>query len=1851
MRRFTSKSLESFCRTLLVASLASCGPSGGNPSHQVVSPSPSEPADEIALPDNDSHAFARDGDGVLVTSSERDVRVEGDTLTIRPHETRDADVAVTTKSVVRGDATMPMAIASSAVDDEGAVVLERALLRERYVAFDSHTAQQWTFDVEPEGTGPLVIRVGIDGARYRATTDEGLVLDVAGRTVLYGHGAFVSADGARTPVRASWDENVVLSVPADVLAASTYPATLDPTIRVESTIDAPVYGADRAIQSHPSVASRGDGALVVWSDYRTGRSYDVFGVRTDANGARLEAGSFPIVIANGAQWRPSAASNGTDYFVVWEDHRDGGSAIYGTRVEADGYVLDPAGVLLSDAGAIGYAPRIASDGANYLVVWERQDASARSVRGTRVSAAGVASASFEIEAGVNLGVREPVVAYGGDLDPHYVVGWEDLRGGRHNIRAARVSTAGVLVDTASIALTNDTEVHSQVAIAVNPARALMCFVSSAEVLGEPDADVHCVPLELDDGALGASFAAFSGAPLYDTPAINIAPDGGFHVLASSSETGGTDIVVSLVSSAGAYIVGPYEVDSSAGTQNAPCAVVVGGQSLVVFQDDRDGSTEIYARYVLANSPPTTPSYRLSTAAVRLDGVSVAWGGSGYVAVWHDARSSSGSILGARVQADGDVVDTTALALSETTGPALEPVAAGGDGIVLAVWREAGAIKARRISLTESLLEADALTVRAGSGLAHPAVVWNGTHFLVAWEEYVSGNYDIYARRYALDGTSPDATPIRVSTSPERSAWPTLATDGTSFYAAWTEGSDKRIDVTRITGGEIAFAAIPLVTAGVNALVRFPSIAFGAGSVLVVWESRASTGQSSIAGVEITTQGGPVPGAITTLANDTVTLGSPRVAFGGEDFLVAWERATGPENRDLAVQRFDAQCDPVEGTATTMSATLFDERSASLVSAGGSRWLVGFERFDPSDMFGNVRARLRFVDSGDGCVEDIECVSGACVDGACCDTACGGGETDCMACSFAAGGTADGTCGPLRASIGAQLTCRASAGECDVAETCSTSGTVCPTDGYAASSLACRPSAHLCDPVDFCTGSAASCPEETSEACAPGDLAVAITNISAMRELETETYTLAVANVGAGPTQGTVTIVHTLPPGFTPMGLTYAPDWSCTTNSTTLTCTHAEVIWNGVSLTPIVFTVIPSAGTGGVVLTATISGMTGDANAANDTASVPVAMCGATQGGVACPCEPDDVEVGGLCEPFVACTSLDCAAENRTCSEVPNGHCLDACVSGYVWDGALGACRAPITCGALSCGYGCIEGTSSTDAECNAGLCPAGQGIDATTNECSACTGGATTCADSSNTTGRRLLANGAGSACLCETRAGYFYDQGTDMVVACDGDDDGWVTTRVHDELSSATATSAPKIHENARCTVRKVDRVVLRGDEAAVDETVMLASALPLFETDVNDGDISAGAGPSYPGPWQPGPEIPASYRNSFTKACIPPPGDVNDNGLVDVHEGPALAPVGYAGELQTHFAAYTRFSYYFELDVGYYVAPVGAGPGAYHVVERDRSTTAGTMAFPFDVDTPTVYGSHWRECGRQTDEDYTPGTAPTVGNGDFVEFAPIGTGSAWRGMDHPSQFKCVHYVRPTDYDTGVAPASGPISSEAYPQIVTWDPVSNRLRRTSRAGAPVDEYFAWSTETCAINSSYQPGGIHGTNPDMPTFSCESGTMWSVYVANLASWTGWAVVGYENAATGTEPYTGVTPAYRRGCENECVTQGATACPGYGVAGNTGMYCLMTLSVFNGHLTCRSGCAPGEFHTDSAPSAQHDYAMCGAVSGSTWTSGTPQGVGGVYTLRGAVDVTGIGTPTNGTTVTPKITGGTYTLTPR
>ena len=145
--------------------------------------------------------------------------------------------------------------------------------------------------------------------------------------------------------------------------------------------------ADR--QFNPALAFDGTNYLVAWGDDRSGASWDIYGARVSPAGAVLDPSGIAISTAAGFQESAALAFDGMNYLVAWSDSRSGDYDIYGGRVSPAGSVLDPNGIAISTAEGAQWYPGVAFDGTNYLVAWGDLRSDTRGdIFGARMSPAG-----------------------------------------------------------------------------------------------------------------------------------------------------------------------------------------------------------------------------------------------------------------------------------------------------------------------------------------------------------------------------------------------------------------------------------------------------------------------------------------------------------------------------------------------------------------------------------------------------------------------------------------------------------------------------------------------------------------------------------------------------------------------------------------------------------------------------------------------------------------------------------------------------------------------------------------------------------------------------------------------------------------------------------------------------------------------------------------------------------------------------------------------------------------------------------------------------------------------------------------------------------------------------------------------------------------------------------------------------------------------------------------------------------------------------------------------------------------------------------------------------------------------
>jgi hypothetical protein len=254
--------------------------------------------------------------------------------------------------------------------------------------------------------------------------------------------------------------------------------------------------------------------------------------------------------------------------------------------------------------------------------------------------------------------------------------------------------------------------------------------------------------------------------------------------------------------------------------------------------------DVYGARITAGGTVLDPSgISISTAPSDQTAPSVTFGGGEYLVTWADARSGAGvDVYGSRVSLGGSVLDPSGLAIATSQNATQVAAASDGSGF-LAVWANAHTggsdLYAARVSADGQVLDPTPIPVVVPGSASAPAVQWDGTTYMVVWQDFRSGtDDDIYGGRVASDGRVLDGSGVPVSTAPEHSDAPSLVRDGAQTLAVWFD-SPTAYPLPGTPAQEAVFGVHIANGAPVEPPIHLgtgmaPAVGFNGGQYLVAW---------------------------------------------------------------------------------------------------------------------------------------------------------------------------------------------------------------------------------------------------------------------------------------------------------------------------------------------------------------------------------------------------------------------------------------------------------------------------------------------------------------------------------------------------------------------------------------------------------------------------------------------------------------------------------------------------------------------------------------------------------------------------------------------------------------------------------------------------------------------------------------------------------------------------------------------------------------------------------------------------------------------------------------------------------
>jgi hypothetical protein len=271
---------------------------------------------------------------------------------------------------------------------------------------------------------------------------------------------------------------------------------------------------------------------------------------------------------------------------------------------------------------------------------------------------------------------------------------------------------------------------------------------------------------------------------------------------------------------------------------------------VVWQQYVAGSYDIYGSIIAADGSAQLPAFRISQRTDSEVAPKVAYTGFRFLVVWQDQFNGSATDYDVR----GQMLDTlggtvgSEIGIATPTSRQEVPVVAAGSGQFMVAWQDNRpgyyTIYAQRIDLsgtkTNGNFEITSPNENFGYSNTAPDIAWNGSVFLAVWQQLITftngGHWDyIGVRPVSADGVPAFTTPNTLNLDTIHAFDPAVASDGTSFFCVWEQGSDiygSRVDLNGVwyTGDDF-----PISTA--NDTQDDPAITYNAGNYFVAWRDR------------------------------------------------------------------------------------------------------------------------------------------------------------------------------------------------------------------------------------------------------------------------------------------------------------------------------------------------------------------------------------------------------------------------------------------------------------------------------------------------------------------------------------------------------------------------------------------------------------------------------------------------------------------------------------------------------------------------------------------------------------------------------------------------------------------------------------------------------------------------------------------------------------------------------------------------------------------------------------------------------------------------------------------------------
>ncbi|MBZ4409067.1 tandem-95 repeat protein [Myxococcus sp. XM-1-1-1] len=629
-----------------------------------------------------------------------------------------------------------------------------------------------------------------------------------------------------------------------------------PFLSSERDVGARQLGPARRTQSTPRAASDGTNFLVVWIDDRDERNASQLrATRVSPSGELLD----PLGIAlPGSETRhpPAVVFDGTNYRVVWVGQAPtGGTFLNSVRIRPDGTLVEATPQVIVPAPSASHREfvevTLVSNGVDLLLVWgEREVASSETpqLRTTRVSLDGLPATPVGHELYHGGDAR---VAWSGS---EYLVVSNGVFLSNNALWGARLDASGALIERIFLE-------RPQGRILGHPAidsDGEGYFVTWSEAHDVNRTAVAVMGARVSAaGVMATAVTLFSGAG--DRRPVGVAFDGTNHVVAWTDYAGGE----------------PYDSGGLRATRISRAGAVLTPASIVLRRNTVDGARQ-------------ATGLALSHGSVLV--------------AWHDASPASDEqdTWASVMSLSGTVLKSEQRLSSSTNTQTFPAIATDGHGY-LVVWTNRTQtprfedIHGTFLSAAGTELTPGGFVISDAVGVQRsPTVAFDGTQYLVVWqdERATPQKPKLYGRRIPPPGHGARGAEFPIPTEYEYNMDQQVACGGGACLVTW--GSGYQILATRVSAAGAVLDPQPIVlTPDVWNVMAEPSVSFDGADFMVIWNRYLlGDGVHQLEGVRVDKDGLLLePGRFVLGEPNKDLVSRPGLAFDGQNHLMVWGEQT------------------------------------------------------------------------------------------------------------------------------------------------------------------------------------------------------------------------------------------------------------------------------------------------------------------------------------------------------------------------------------------------------------------------------------------------------------------------------------------------------------------------------------------------------------------------------------------------------------------------------------------------------------------------------------------------------------------------------------------------------------------------------------------------------------------------------------------------------------------------------------------------------------------------------------------------------------------------------------------------